>query len=433
MNKHLNYKWLALALTPTLVILTLFQFPQLWKIPLGQLKYESPLYPFLDMKGRLAAMEAYTLGLKIYEHPNPFDPMHRISTKPSYPLHLGKLGLNLDHTVPLGLLTICSFIVITVICLKPRNWREVTYGIILICSPPILLGIERANDDLVLYCLLMPIPLLLASRRYAGLIASVLLILLITPVKYYPAATFILLLHSELNTRRIFWAYLFGLFILFTQLYLTLDEILFLKGRMPNPETAFSVGSKLLFSLLGLTGHNINIARAISLLITLMACIFVVLQPYWSPPKSSTLREYYCIFGTAIFGFCYYASGNWDYRMLYLLPCIPYLWRSTTDNSSTARWLPYTSWLILSLLPFIFFAERIRIGFVMMQNEIDNIGSAMKNIATLKQLATWIVITCLSLICSLILKPRIQHHLENTKLILKGDRRSPNNTPSQSV
>lgn len=405
-KSKLDKKWLVLAVTTSFVVLYLFANPEKWAVPLGGLAYERPLYPFLDMKGRMAAMEAYSMGLDIYHNPNPLDPLGRVSSKPSYPLHLGKIGLNLDYAIPLGIFTVCSFLAVTLLWLRPRQWAQVIYATLVVISPPVLLGIERANDDLVLYCLLFAVPLLLERRKTLCIGAAWLMIVLLTPVKYYPIALMILFVHTSLSFRVLFWLYAGAILAISTHTFLTLDEFLFLRNRMPNPQTIHSVGSPIIFRLIDSDPGIERMIRYASFVCIGLVALLILARPVKLPIEADSLKKRYYLFGASIFTFCFVLIGNWDYRMIYLLPCIPLLWKlaSSPDNE---RFLRLLALLQLAAMPLIFYAERVAILVTPTLFPVETSQTILRNIIILKQLGTWVIVATTVWIATAMLAPNI--------------------------
>ncbi|MGB0259703.1 MAG: hypothetical protein ACPGES_13720, partial [Coraliomargarita sp.] len=164
---------------------------------------DAPFYPFLDMHGRLAAFEAHRQGIDVLHYPNPLDPMHRASVKPTWPLALSFLGLGPQHLVVAGASAVVAFICVTLTYLKPVNLKQVALYCILCFSPPVILGVERANDDLVYFCLLALVPLCLKRSSLLGYWLAWLVIFLLAPAKYYPGAVFLVLLAEVKDWRQL--------------------------------------------------------------------------------------------------------------------------------------------------------------------------------------------------------------------------------------
>ncbi|NRA27197.1 MAG: DUF2029 domain-containing protein [Opitutales bacterium] len=438
MNSSLNLKWLILVAVSVGVVLALFNQASLWRLAIGPLYFDRPLFegehlhPFLDMKGRLAAMQAYAIGLDIYNEPNPIDPLRRISTKPSYPLHLGKLGLTLDHVFVLGTATVVAFLGLTLALLKPERKREVLYGIVLMCSPPVLLGVERANDDLVLYSLLFAIPFILRWERvWVGFVCAV-LIMLLTPVKYYPFALLVLFFYGRLPLRAVLAFCAMGVFWLAVYLWISWEEIAFLKDRMPDPVSIFAVGSKIVFQLLGLDGALALVLRVALILAVIGGSIWMLFRPTPERVLVASTKERYFLFGSSIFSFCFILAGNWGYRMIYLLPCIPFLWEVNRRESSDA-FRTGACQGILILIPLIFFLERVTLGVAPGQLTGGVPGEYLVAMAVLKQTAAWVVFAFLAWLSADVLTPSFWRLFDEAKAWVAFTRRNDPEQPESSL
>ena len=78
--------------------------------------------------------------------------------------------------------------------LRPCGWRElIWYGLVL-GAPPMLLAVNRANNDLVIFVLLAPVvPCLLDGRRLVRM-AAVGLVAIAAGLKFFPASAGLVLL-----------------------------------------------------------------------------------------------------------------------------------------------------------------------------------------------------------------------------------------------
>ncbi len=112
---------------------------------------------FLDTIAVLSAGQAWHAGLDIYDQAkgNPFDPFGRPHVYGPWWLLTGPLGLTIADARWLGPLVGLAFIVSAVAVLAPRRPGPAAIALLLLASPPVLLALERGNNDLVVFVLLV--------------------------------------------------------------------------------------------------------------------------------------------------------------------------------------------------------------------------------------------------------------------------------------
>jgi hypothetical protein len=138
---------------------------------------------FGDTVFLLGVLECDRAGHDVYRE-NPCDPWARRMNYPRPWLLLSGLPLERRHSAWLGAVLGVAFLASAfayVGRLKP--WHGLMYGL-LICSPSIMLGIERGNSDLMMFILVAVAVMLLSHRRAAGW--SYLLIFLGGLLKLFP-------------------------------------------------------------------------------------------------------------------------------------------------------------------------------------------------------------------------------------------------------
>jgi hypothetical protein len=154
-------------------------------------------FPFLDIDAVLAAGECSRHGVDVYAW-NPCDPLGRPHVySPLWlaliPGFLGKwasgwVGLSLD----------LAFIVSWGILLRPRSWQAVLIFGLAALSPMTVYALERANNDLVVFLLIVCGGLLFTTNRPYRL-CSYALYFVAGLLKYYPL---VLLIHLARERRR---------------------------------------------------------------------------------------------------------------------------------------------------------------------------------------------------------------------------------------
>jgi hypothetical protein len=130
--------WLAGPLWPRLLIL------------LGISDYGTS---YLDAHALLAALDAVRAGADPHAV-NPLDPLLRYHVYSDWWLGLRWLGLTREHNFLVGTAWVGAFAVTAWATARPRTWREALWLAALLVSPPVLLAVNRANNDLLIFVVL---------------------------------------------------------------------------------------------------------------------------------------------------------------------------------------------------------------------------------------------------------------------------------------
>src|SRR5262245_38114554 len=144
---------------------------------------------FADWHAVLSAADCHKLGLDVFVE-NPCDYWFRKHVYGSLWLQLGNLGLGTRDVPWSGLVINAVFMALAVAVINPSNRSEVFIGAAILLSPAIMLTIERANNDLIIFSFVILTAWLVASRYRCGQIGGLLLTLLLAFLKFYPAALF---------------------------------------------------------------------------------------------------------------------------------------------------------------------------------------------------------------------------------------------------
>ena len=133
---------------------------ELWKhVGVSHMK---PL--FADLHAVLSAIECHGRGMNVFET-NPCDVAGRIHVYGSLWLHLAALGLGSAHLFSKGFVVVVAFMGLAVLLIKPVCKADFAKSCLILFSPAVTLGIERANNDLIVFSLLAVAALLLTQRQ----------------------------------------------------------------------------------------------------------------------------------------------------------------------------------------------------------------------------------------------------------------------------
>ena len=163
--------WMAGALWPRLLVM------------LGIFDYGSY---FLDSYAVLAALDAMRAGADPHAA-NPLDPLLRGHVYSDWWLALRWLGLAREHNFLVGIAWVGAFAVTAWTTARPRNWAEAGWLATLMVSPPILLAVNRANNDLVIFVILAGCGAAATAKVWWRPLIAVACMALATGLKYFPA------------------------------------------------------------------------------------------------------------------------------------------------------------------------------------------------------------------------------------------------------
>jgi hypothetical protein len=282
-------------------------------------------FPFLDVHAVLAAGECQQLGMDVYL-PTPCDAIDRPHVYSPLWLTLAPAFTSTTATPWVGLSLDLLFILSLAGVLRPRTPREIwVYGLAAF-SPTTVYAIERANNDLVVFLLILSGGILLSFRQPYRL-SSYALFLLSGLLKYYPLALLVLLIRERLRTA-ISLLILIGVSLLSVGMYFRHDLAKALANIPAQSYFADSFSAQnLAFGVREILGSNSSLV-----VIWLLGALFAI-------AAAKTLRAIRLIrterfdceateirllaIGAILLGACFFAGQNIDYRGIYFLLVIP--------------------------------------------------------------------------------------------------------------
>lgn len=176
-----RWPWLA-ATFVLLVLVALTAHGDLWTWVGVQ-----PMRPmFADWVNVLSSAETFAAGGNPYLA-NPTDPHGRMFSYGPWWLWLGALGLTRADAWWLGVLLALAFLAAAAAVVRPRDAREAGWFAALLVSPPVLLGLERGNSDLVIFVLIALAGWLVGRERsHAAQVAATGVLVSAAALKLYP-------------------------------------------------------------------------------------------------------------------------------------------------------------------------------------------------------------------------------------------------------
>ena len=351
MYRYLNQNKLFITrLTIIILFITVFLF-SLFSLFLKGLHFPE-VFPFLDLKGRLAHIQANRLGIDTYSFRNPFDPFGRVNNKPSISLIFSFTGLGVKDAIWLGYILISLFIFQAITLLRKTNLLFLILGSLCIFNPNTLLAIERGNDDIIIFLFCFGLPYLISKKNHFFNATAIFLVWFLSALKYYPITLYLMFISKTIPKFKI---YSFSIILInICWLSLSLKEISFLKRRLPNADAnLFSFSLKELFKF---GDSSYLILLLLFFISVLIGYVYLksdkkVLSEHFL--KVSNFDKKYFIIGCTLLTFCYLTSFNWSYRLihsLFLLPLILNLLSETNLVSFNFRYDKFLFIILISLL-----------------------------------------------------------------------------------
>ncbi len=313
-----------------------------------------PMQPkFVDWVNVLSSAETFASGADPYRN-NPADPYGRLFSYGPWWLWLGRIGLTRADAWWLGGLLALGFLATAAATLRPRDAREAGWFCVLLASPPVLLGLERGNSDLLIFMLLAIAGWLVGRERSAGAqVAAAGLIVGAAALKFYPLVAL-----AGLGARRGAWARRIiwmgsGAVAFWALWWLQAEDYAIALNEAIRPLSVFTYGLPLLpISWRALAEFRLLIV--LGGLPVLLLGLWLVWRTRADWARLFPLhggRAAAVVAGTSAWLLCYGVSASFQYRAVLLLFAVPFLLGQSMLRWAVA-WLALVFWLAAPLFWF---------------------------------------------------------------------------------
>ncbi len=315
-----------------------------WDI-LKLLGIKSWTFPFLDTHAVLAAVECQRQGFNVYLE-NPCDFLARQHVYSPLWLSLIPGFLNASDTARVGVALDLLFILSLGLVFRPRSWGEIAIFSLAVFSPITLFAVERGNNDVALFVLLV-CAALLWSGTYRSRIAAYALYLLAGLLKFYPLV--LLILVGRERWRRAFAiAVLAALSLLLLIVGYHGEIAAAVSNITKNPyfTDGFSVQNLPYGMVVVLWGEDAQSPLSLVLLGVLAAA--TIARTWRSMGIVSSQEIDWTIWEMRILAIasillpaCFFAGQNISYRGIFILLALPGLLHlsQSLDDPATKRWM----------------------------------------------------------------------------------------------
>ena len=293
----------------------------LWAVP-----HMTP--SFADLRSITHGADSYSMGLDP-RYENPCDPWERKLNYPQAWMLLYKLGLNSTHTFALGVFIIACFVGSTIFVLPNASNRLLLLFGIAFFSPVTMLTIERGNNDMLMFALV--VAAVLASRR--SQIASEGILFTSFALKYYPILGWAFFLKNKVSPFLFRTSIAVGLSVVY--LFFKKEELSLINAntqRGPYYSYGLKVFPMKMEELRPLFAEFVQVA---SFFIVLLCILLPVLYCLKSKRFRRLDIQEDCVdffrAGSAIYIGTFIIGHSFDYRMIFLLLTLPQLlsWSSS--------------------------------------------------------------------------------------------------------
>jgi len=308
---------------------------------------------FIDLIAILAAGEAAQQGWDVYAS-NPLDPLGRPHVYGPWWLVTGMVGLLRVDAWWLGLLLAVIFVATAVKVLAPRNLRTTFIAILLLVSQPVLLAIERGNNDLIIFLLLTAAVWLVTRISWVSSLLAAALVILAAALKLYPVAA-LPALAARATTRGRMLLLVVGTGLVCGGIILSSLAVYQRVAELaPEPLTVFGYGLKLSYYLLPEIAWKRYwmLSGAIPVLLFFFWSCWRKRREFWNLVPTTGFTAGCYVAGAICWCLCYAATINYSYRMLLLLlPARLWLQREGTAKAGYVVRLQWISVLLLFWTP----------------------------------------------------------------------------------
>lgn len=281
---------------------------------------------FLDSFAILSAVDCHRLGFDIYVT-NPCDVLGRPLGYSRLWLALEPTGISRAENALTGYAIGALFLIVAAHAMRPVSTGQQLIALAALASPAVLLGIERANNDLLMFLLLVAAARLITVPT-VGPALSWCAIALGAALKFYPVAA---LAAGVTQWRRpadrwVFIGVVAGLIAVAIMLIWPDNERL--QHTVPSPSGRWTFGAAVIGQMVSGEATPSNM-WAFGIVVT-CAAIGAVIS--WRLPALPSLRDvdrylfHICLATAAA---CYAVKVNYDYRCIFLLGTFPVLFALT--------------------------------------------------------------------------------------------------------
>lgn len=313
-----------------LFLLVLAGYSAFALLPTVQRKLGMPMSGiwFLDSYAVLAASDAVHTGLDPFQ-PNPLDATYRQHSYSSWWFLLGDIGFTRQDNPLIGGLWVMAFFAAVFALLRPRSYGAAAWYALLVLSPPVLLAVLRANNDLVVFALLAAGVLALRTVTPWRLALFALGLTLATGLKFYPLVAGLALLLVR-PPRLMLGASVLTLLAAGGALAVVWGDLR--RAVIPTPDGVYTLGAPVVLHGLSWTPAVAMCAGVALLAVAAAVCWWRGWFVRLDDERIDWRERLAFACGAAVLVGCFLAGISHAYRLIFVIFLGPALWRIAANS-----------------------------------------------------------------------------------------------------
>ena len=287
---------------------------------------------YLDSYAVLAALDAVRAGADPHAV-NHLDVLLRPHVYSDWWLSLRWLGLTREHNFLVGTMWAAAFAAAAWTTARPRTRREAWWLTLLLISPPVLLSVNRANNDLVIFVLLAGCGLAATAPVWWRVFLAVVCLWLATGLKYFtaPAALAFLWVRPVRKMPAVLLAVLVAVAVALAKVWTQLD-----RSRFAIGSGVYTMGAPLWWRDFGWKDKDVALPGV--LLIVIAALILVRSRTTTGLASRGEPRaRLLAALGSIVLLTCFAAGMNYAYRWIFVLWPAMWMWGEAADAAAPVR------------------------------------------------------------------------------------------------
>jgi hypothetical protein len=287
---------------------------------------------YLDSYAVLAALDAVRAGADPHAA-NALDALSRPHVYSDWWLSLRWLGLTREHNALVGTAWVGAFALTAWATARPRNIAEALWLAALLVSPSIMLVVNRANNDLVIFVLLAGCGLAATAPGWWRVLVGAICLGLATGLKYFPAPAALAFLWVR-PVRRAPVVLLAGLVVVGLALFSVWAQID--RGRFTIESGVYTMGAPLWWRDFGWKDKDVALPSLLLIAIPALALAGSRVTAGLTT-RGQPQERLLATLGAIVLLTCFLAGVNYAYRWIFVLWPACWLWRQAAEASLPLR------------------------------------------------------------------------------------------------
>lgn len=302
--------------------------------------------PYLDSYAILASLDALRAGADVYRA-NPLDPLFRSHVYSDWWLGLRWFGLSRADNLFVGTAWVVIFGLTAWTTARPRRVTETLWLALILISPPVMLAVKRANNDLVIFVLLAAFGLAASAAVWWRPVLALACLVLGTGLKYFPAAAALAFLWVR-PVRRMPAMLLTASAGVAVTMASVWSQVA--RGRFTVDSGVYTMGAPLLWRDLGWKDADSTLPGVLLIVMVGLALAMSRVTRGLAQQGEPAERMRAAI-GCIVLLTCFSAGVNYAYRWVFVVWPALWLWRQAADKTVglPQRWIPRCACALIGL------------------------------------------------------------------------------------